>query len=89
MNILELVRKLDKTPLQREVRGGKSYNDLITFYNESNEAYDLIIDHVEYNDVLQACIILKEDIFYLYIQHGENPNFVKLDINQINEIDLI
>ena len=88
MNILELIRKLDKTPLDREVRGGKSYNDLITFYNETNESYDLIVDGVEYNNVLQACIILKEEIFYLYVQHGENPNFAKLNITEINEIDL-
>ena len=87
MNILVLIRELDKTPLEREVRSGDAYGEIITFYNEDDIDYNILIDSVEYNNVVQICLILKEQSYYLYIQHGENPNFIKLDVDNITEID--
>ncbi len=89
MNILVLIKELDKTPLEREVRSGYAYGEIISFYNETNSEYDLVIDNVEYSDIIQVCIILKDDSYYLYIQHGENPNFIKLDVDSIGEINCI
>ena len=86
MNILVLIRELDKTPLQRQVRNGLAHGEVITFYNETENEYTLVIDSVEYEKVVQACVILKENSQHLYIQHGENPNLVKLNIDCIEEI---
>ena len=86
MNILVLIRELDKTPLQRQVRNGLAHGEVITFYNETGDEYTLVIDSVEYEKVVQACVILKEHSQHLYIQHGENPNLVKLNIDCIEEI---
>ena len=86
MNILVLIRKLDQSPLEREVRSGDYHGDIISFYNESDIHYNLMIDNIEYNKVVQACIILKDHTFYLYIQHGEIPNLVKIDIDSIVEM---
>ena len=36
MNILVLIKKLDETPLEREVRNGDAYGDILTFYNETD-----------------------------------------------------
>ena len=87
MNILVLIRELDKTPLQRQVRNGLAHGEVITFYNETGDEYTLVIDSVEYEKVVQACVILKEHSQHLYIQHGENPNLVKLNIDSIEEIN--
>ena len=89
MNILVLIKKLDQTPLEREVRNGNAHGDIITFYNETDYEYNLMIDNIEYRNVLQVCIILKEHSFYIYIQHGENPNLIKLNIEDIEEITCI
>ena len=45
-----------------------------------------MIDSIEYRNVLQVCLILKEHSFYLYIQQGANPNLIKLNIDSIEEI---
>lgn len=87
MNVLVLIRELDKTPLFREVRGGYAPGEIITFYNESCFDYNLVIDSVEYNKVVQACVVLKKHSYYLYIQYGVNPNFIKLDVDSIKEIN--
>lgn len=87
MNILVLIRELDKTPLQRQVRNGLAHGEVITFYNETENEYTLVIDSVEYNNVVQACVILKEHSQHLYIQHGENPNLIKLGVDSITEIN--
>ena len=89
MNILVLIRELDKTPLQRQVRNGLAHGEVITFYNETGDEYTLVIDSVEYEKVVQACVILKEHSQHLYIQHGENPNLVKLDVDSIGEINCL
>ena len=89
MNILVLIRELDKTPLQRQVRNGLAHGEVITFYNETENEYTLVIDSVEYNNVVQACVILKDHSQYIYIQHGENPNLVKLDVDSIGEINCL
>lgn len=87
MNVLVLIKKLDATPLEREVRTGGSHGEIITFYNESDNSYCLVIDSVEYSNVVQVCIIFKDNDYYAYIQHGENLKFVKLDVDSIMEID--
>ena len=89
MNILVLIKELDKSPLEREVRNGYVHGDVITFYNETDFECNLIIDNVEYSNIIQVCIILKDETFYIYIQHGENPNFIKLDVDNIGEINCI
>ncbi len=81
MNSLVLIKKLDETPLEREVRNGDAYGDILTFYNESDFEINLMIDSIEYRNVLQVCLILKEQSFYLYIQQGANPNLIKLNIS--------
>lgn len=86
MNVLVLIKKLDATPLEREVRTGGSHGEIITFYNESDNSYCLVIDSVEYSNVVQVCIIFKDNDYYAYIQHGENLKFVKLDVDSIMEI---
>lgn len=87
MNVLVLIKKLDETPLEREVRAGGTHGEIITFYNETDNNYCLVMDTVEYNDVVQVCIIFKDNEYYAYIQHGENSNFVRLDVDSIMEID--
>ena len=87
MNILVLINKLDRSPFEREIRNGYTHGDVITFYNESNNEYNLKIDNIEYCNVIQVCIILKEDSYYIYVQYGENSNFVKIKIDDIEEID--
>ena len=87
MNVLVLIRELDKTPLEREVRNGYAHGEVITFYNESDEEYNLVIDTIEYNKLVQACIVLKENGYYLYIQHDKNLNFIKLNIDSIEKIN--
>ena len=47
---------------------------------------NLKIDDIEYYNVIQVCIILKEDSYYIYVQYGENSNF-KIKIDDIEEID--
>ena len=89
MNILVLIKKLDQTPLEREVRNENAHGDILTFYNETDNEYNLMIDNNEYSNVLQVCIIFKEHSFYIYIQHGENPNLIKLNIEDIEEITCI
>ena len=86
MNILVLIRKLDATPLDREIRNGDAHGDIITFYNESDFEYNLMIDNIEYFNVVQVCLIFKGDSFYVYIQQGANPNFIKLNIDNIEDI---
>lgn len=44
---------------------------------------------VEYNNVVQVCLILKDNVYYAYIQQGEIPNIVKLNIAEIRNIDII
>ena len=87
MNILVLIKKLDETPLEREVRNGDAYGDILTFYNETDFEINLMIDNIEYLNVLQSCIILKEQTFYLYLQQGANPNLIKLNIDNIEKIN--
>lgn len=89
MNILVLIRELDKTPLQRQVRNGLAHGEVITFYNESDNSYCLVIDSVEYANVVQVCIIFKDNEYYAYIQQGEIPNFVKLSVAEIRNIDFV
>ena len=86
MNILVLIRELDQTPLEREVRNGDAHGDILTFYNETDNEYNLMIDSIEYSNVMQVCLIFKEHSFYLYIQRGANPNLIKLNIDNIEEI---
>ena len=87
MNILVLIRELDQTPLEREVRNGDAHGDILTFYNETDNEYNLMIDSIEYSNVLQVCLIFKEHSFYLYIQRGANPNLIKINIDNIEEIN--
>ena len=87
MNVLVLIKKLDETPLEREVRAGGTHGEIITFYNESDNSYCLLIDSVEYSNVVQVCIIFKDNNYYAYIQHGGNPNFVRLNIGDIENIN--
>lgn len=89
MNVLVLIKKLDATPLEREVRTGGSHGEIITFYNESDNSYCLVIDSVEYSNVVQVCIIFKDNDYYAYIQHGESPNVVKLNIANIENINVV
>jgi len=49
MNILVLIKKLDQTPLEREVRNGNAHGDILTFYNETDNEYNLMIDNNEYH----------------------------------------
>ena len=87
MNILVLIKELDQTPLEREVRNGVDYGDVISFYNETDNEYNLVIDSIEYSNVMQICLIFKEHSFYLYIQRGANPNLIKINIDNIEEIN--
>ena len=87
MNVLVLIKRLDATPLEREVRAGGTHGEIITFYNESDNSYCLVIDSVEYSNVVQVCLILKNNLYYAYIQQGEIPNIVKLDVDSIMEIN--
>ena len=87
MNVLVLIKRLDAAPLEREVRTDGAHGEIITFYNESDNSYCLVIDSVEYSNVVQVCIIFKDNDYYVYIQHGENLKFVKLDVDSIMEID--
>lgn len=89
MNVLVLIKKLDATPLEREVRTGGNHGEIITFYNESDNSYSLVIDSVEYANVVQVCIIFKDNEYYAYIQNGENLNFIKLNIENIENLDII
>lgn len=86
MNILVLIKKLDETPLEREVRNGDAYGDILTFYNETDFEINLMIDNIEYLNVLQVCLILKDRSYYIYIQQGANPNLIRLNIDSIEEI---
>lgn len=86
MNILVLIKELDQTPFEREVRNGNAHGDIISFYNETDFEYNLMIDNIEYSNVLQVCLILVEHSFYLYIQQGSNPSLIKLNIDSIEEI---
>ena len=88
MNILVLIRELDNTSLEREVRNGDAHGEIITYYNETDDDVGLVIDSVEYLDIIQVCLILKDSNYYIYIQHGESPSFVKLNIDSITEITL-
>ncbi len=89
MNILVLIKRLDETPLEREVRNGDVYGDILTFFNETDFEVNLMIDSIEYRNVLQVCLIFKEHSFYLYIRQGANPNLIKLNIDSIEEISWI
>ena len=89
MNILVLIRELDQTTLEREVRNGNAYGDIISFYNETDYEYNLMIDNIEYSNVLQVCLILKDHSYYIYIQQFENPNLIKLNIDSIEKISCI
>lgn len=89
MNVLVLIKRLDATPLEREIRNGNTHGEVISFYNETNNEYNLIINNVEYPRIVQACIIYKDYNYFLYIQQGENPNLTKLNIDCIEEINLI
>ena len=86
MNILVLIKELDQTPLEREIRNGDAHGDIITFYNETDFEYNLMIDSSEYSNVLQACLILKDHSYYIYIHQFGNPNLIKLNIDSIEEI---
>lgn len=86
MNILVLIKELDQTPLEREIRNGDAHGDIITFYNETDFEYNLMIDSIEYSNVLQVCLILKDHSYYIYIRQFENPNLIKLNIDSIEEI---
>ena len=89
MNVLVLIKRLDLTPLEREIRTGGTHGEIITFYNENDNSYSLVIDSVEYSDVVQVCIIYKDKNYYAYVQHGESPNVAKLNIANIENIDLL
>lgn len=89
MNVLVLIKKLDQTLLERELRSGGAHGEVITFYNESDDSYCLVINSVEYSDVVQVCIIYKDKNYYAYVQHGESPNVVKLNIAEIENIDVV
>jgi len=89
MNVLVLIKKLDSTPLQREVRSGGAHGEVITFYNENDNDMSLIIDEVEYSNIVQVCIIFKDWKYYIYIQQGENPIFIKLGVDGIGEISCL
>lgn len=86
MNILVLIKELDQTPLEREIRNGGAHGDIITFYNETDFEYNLMIDSIEYSNVLQVCLILKDHSYYIYIQQVGNLNLIKLNIDSIEEI---
>ena len=87
MNVLVLIRELDATPLQREVRNAYAEGEVIIFCNETDNQYNLVIDNVEYVDVQQVCFIYKDYSYYLYIQQAGKPNLVKLEVDDIGEID--
>lgn len=87
MNILVLIKKLDETPLEREVRNGNAHGDILTFYNETDFDINLMINSIEYLNVLQVCLILKDHSYYIYIQQGANRNLIKLNIDSIEEIN--
>jgi len=89
MNVLVLIKKFDATPLQREVRSGGAHGEVISFYNGSNNNVSFIIDDVEYSNIVQACIIFKDWQYYTYIQQGESPNLVKLNVAEIRNINVI
>ena len=89
MNVLVLIKRLDATPLEREVRTGGTHGEIITFYNESDNSYSLVIDSVEYANVVQVCVIYKDNNYYAYVQHGESPNVVKLNIDEIESIGVV
>ena len=89
MNVLVLIKRLDVTPLEREVRTGGAHGEIITFYNESDNSYSLVIDSVEYSNVVQVCIIFKDNDYYAYIQHGKNLNFLRLNVAEIRDVDII
>ena len=89
MNVLVLIKRLDLTPLEREVRTGGTHGEIITFYNESDNSYSLVIDSVEYANVVQVCVIFKDNEYYAYIPHGKNLNFIKINIGDINDIDIV
>lgn len=88
MNVLVLIRELDQTVLEREIRNGDVHGDIITFYNETGSNYDLLIDEDEYPNVVQVCIIVKDFNYYAYIQHGKNTDFTKINVDEIGEISL-
>ena len=78
--VLVSIKRLDAAPLELEVRTGGTHGEIITFYNESDNSYSLVIDSVEYSDVFHVWIIFKGNEYYDYIQYGESPNVVKLNI---------
>ena len=86
MNVLFFIELLDGSPLVREIRNGGVYGDILTFYNESDFEVNLMVDNINYFNVLQVCLILKDHSYYIYIQQYGNTNLVKLDIDSIEEI---
>ena len=89
MNILVLIKRLDETPLEREVRSGGAHGEIITFYNETDNSYSLVVDSVEYENIVQVCLILKDNEYYAYIHHGESLNFVKLNVAEIEDVGVV
>ena len=87
MNVLVLIKLLDATPLQREVRNAYAEGEVISFCNETDNQYNLVVDNVEYINVQQVCFIYKDYSYYLYIQQAGKPNLVKLEIDNIEEIN--
>lgn len=87
MNLITLLPILDSSELTREVRSSRN-GHVVTWYNETDSDLTAIIDSDSYENLTQMCIIVKDELVYLYVQCNNSPALAKVLLSSIEAISI-
>ncbi len=87
MDLITLLPILDSSELTREVRSLRNGN-VVTWYNETDYDLTAIIDSDSYEKLTQICIIVKNNLVYLYVQCNNSPALAKVLLSSIEAISI-
>ena len=85
MNLKTLLTTLESTILTRRVTNTPQ-GEVISYYNNTNTPHTITINNNTYNNLIQLCLLSKNDSTYLYINHTLRRNLKKFNISNISSI---
>ena len=89
MDLPTLITTLDSTDLTREVRStNSSYGETITYVNNTKDTLNCNINSDTYSHVTILCLIVKNNITYLYVNCNNQRYFNKVAISTISSISI-
>ena len=86
MELPQLIKILDNSSLKRQVKSSNTgYGDIITY---SGSTVSVDIDSEVYDTVTQICLMMKNELCYVYLQKDNLRFYYKVALSSITSFSI-